>query len=110
MSSAQRTLICSSTLYVPCSFSTPSQLRHKSVLHVWIREENRSASDHTTLANAAVQTSSLLRKCTAPRHVPCVDQGGESFCLGPYHAGQCSSPDFQPIAQMYCAKTCGICH
>ncbi|KAK6011047.1 shTK domain protein [Ostertagia ostertagi] len=45
-----------------------------------------------------------------PSVVPCADQGGESFCLGPYHAGQCSSPDFQPIAQMYCAKTCGICH
>ncbi|KAK6010810.1 shTK domain protein [Ostertagia ostertagi] len=41
---------------------------------------------------------------------PCEDQGGESFCLGPKHAGQCSSPDFQPIAQQFCAKTCGICH
>ncbi|KAK6019528.1 hypothetical protein OSTOST_14834 [Ostertagia ostertagi] len=28
---------------------------------------------------------------------------------GPKHAGQCSSPDFAPIAHQFCAKTCGLC-
>ncbi|KAK6021517.1 hypothetical protein OSTOST_12810 [Ostertagia ostertagi] len=41
---------------------------------------------------------------------PCQDQGGEQFCFGPHRLGFCNKPDFQHIAEYYCAKTCGICH
>ncbi|KAK6014182.1 shTK domain protein [Ostertagia ostertagi] len=43
------------------------------------------------------------------KELPCEDQGGEMFCLGPKNAGQCNSPGFAKIAEQFCAKTCGLC-
>ncbi|KAK6040391.1 hypothetical protein COOONC_13661 [Cooperia oncophora] len=51
----------------------------------------------------------LLSTITSEAQVaaPCVDQGGEDFCMQPYKLGFCKKPSF---AQQLCAKTCGTCH
>ncbi|KAK6019527.1 hypothetical protein OSTOST_14833 [Ostertagia ostertagi] len=74
----------------------------------WLSSVHRISICSSTLsAHFSCSTPSRLRRNPKKCHVK--DQGGEMFCLGPKHAGQCSSPDFAPIAHQFCAKTCGLC-